>query len=102
MSNGQAGWLCKSCKEPDGQAWCNWADKTRGHKCKLAKGACFLKNASAGTGSPTVSASSGKGGGGGGGGPAVAAKGELGKFRAQVAKLCEPDKDKRAFEAKFK
>ena len=101
MSNGRAGWLCKSCKGPDGSPWRTWSDKTKCHKCKLSKTACYLKNAAGGTGSPTVSARGGKGGGGGSG-PVAVAKGELDKLKAQVAKLSEPDKDKRALEAELK
>ncbi len=42
----------------------NWADKTKCHKCHVAKGACYLRNAP-GTDGPSVSSRNGKGGRGG-------------------------------------
>ena len=69
MSNGAAAWLCKKCKGSDGGPWRSWPDKTRCHRCKLAKKDCHLRDAPK-TGSPTKSlrqAQSGGGGGGGGG-----------------------------------
>lgn len=49
------GWLCRMCKHDDGKPFRNFTDRKTCHKCKVAKGACFLRNAPRDPGSPSVS-----------------------------------------------
>ena len=84
MSNGGA-WLCRSCHGPDGEPWRNWADKTNCHKCKVAKGRCFLAKAGAVRGScPTTSARQRDAAAAGG---KSNVEKELAQVRSEVAKL---------------
>ena len=103
MSNGAAGWLCKSCKGPDRQPWRNWADKDRCHKCKLLKKACWLKDVPK-SGSPTRSLRQSRGGAGGSGngkGSGLSAAQAAAAEKAAARRIEELTRETKAKDAKL-
>ncbi len=96
MSN--AGWLCRTCTGPDGQPWRNWSDKTKFHKCRVAKGACFIRKAPTGGGSPTTSIRQGGESAGGGVPGTNAFEQATQSFHKLAAKIAEPTQKQKQLE----